>query len=87
MAENSAQSIPVKIHPLTVRLFHWVDAIAMILTIKSGWRIYSASPLFSFRVPAKLGFKNPKHIMAMQVTNDYPGGYWEDQGYNWFSGS
>ncbi len=39
------------------------------------------------RVPTKLGFKNPKHIMAISVTNDYPGGYWEDQGYNWFSGS
>jgi DMSO/TMAO reductase YedYZ molybdopterin-dependent catalytic subunit len=39
------------------------------------------------RVPTKLGFKNPKHIMAMFVTNDYPGGYWEDKGYNWFSGS
>jgi DMSO/TMAO reductase YedYZ molybdopterin-dependent catalytic subunit len=39
------------------------------------------------RVPTKLGFKNPKHIMSMFVTNDYPGGYWEDQGYNWFSGS
>jgi DMSO/TMAO reductase YedYZ molybdopterin-dependent catalytic subunit len=39
------------------------------------------------RVPTKLGFKNPKHIMEMFVTNDYPGGYWEDQGYNWFSGS
>jgi DMSO/TMAO reductase YedYZ molybdopterin-dependent catalytic subunit len=39
------------------------------------------------RVPTKLGFKNPKHIMAMYVTNDYPGGFWEDQGYNWFSGS
>ena len=39
------------------------------------------------RVPTKLGFKNPKHIMAMFVTNTYPGGYWEDQGYNWFSGS
>ena len=39
------------------------------------------------RVPTKLGFKNPKHIMSMYVTNDYPGGYWEDQGYNWFSGS
>jgi DMSO/TMAO reductase YedYZ molybdopterin-dependent catalytic subunit len=38
-------------------------------------------------VPTKLGFKNPKHIMALFVTNDYPGGYWEDQGYNWFSGS
>jgi len=25
--------------------------------------------------------------MAMYVTSDYPGGFWEDQGYNWFSGS
>jgi DMSO/TMAO reductase YedYZ molybdopterin-dependent catalytic subunit len=39
------------------------------------------------RVPTKLGFKNPKHIAALFVTNDHPGGYWEDQGYNWFSGS
>jgi DMSO/TMAO reductase YedYZ molybdopterin-dependent catalytic subunit len=38
------------------------------------------------RVPTKLGFKNPKHIVEIFVTNDYPGGYWEDQGYNWFSG-
>ena len=39
------------------------------------------------RIPTKLGFKNPKHITAMFVTNEYPGGYWEDKGYNWFSGS
>jgi len=39
------------------------------------------------RIPTKLGFKNPKYISAITVTNDYPGGYWEDQGYNWFSGS
>ena len=39
------------------------------------------------RVPTKLGFKNPKHIMSIFVTNDYPGGWWEDQGYNWYSGS
>jgi len=39
------------------------------------------------RIPTKLGFKNPKHIVAIFVTNDDPGGYWEDQGYNWFSGS
>jgi DMSO/TMAO reductase YedYZ molybdopterin-dependent catalytic subunit len=38
------------------------------------------------RVPTKLGFKNPKHIAAVFVTNTNPGGYWEDQGYNWFSG-
>ena len=39
------------------------------------------------RMPTKLGYKNPKHIMEMFVTNTYPGGYWSDQGYNWFGGS
>lgn len=39
------------------------------------------------RMPTKLGYKNPKHIRAIFVTNTYPGGYWEDQGYNWFGGS
>lgn len=38
------------------------------------------------RIPTKLGFKNPKYLTAMEVTNVYPGGYWEDQGYDWFSG-
>jgi DMSO/TMAO reductase YedYZ molybdopterin-dependent catalytic subunit len=39
------------------------------------------------RIPTKLGFKNPKYVMEMAVTDKYLGGYWEDQGYNWFSGS
>jgi len=39
------------------------------------------------RMPTKLGYKNPKHIQAIYVTNTFPGGYWEDQGYNWFGGS
>ncbi len=39
------------------------------------------------RMPTKLGYKNPKHIQAIFVTNTYTGGYWEDQGYNWFGGS
>lgn len=38
------------------------------------------------RIPTKLGYKNPKHINAIYVTNVNPGGYWEDQGYNWFGG-
>ena len=38
------------------------------------------------RIPTKLGFKNPKYVIAMHVTNKNLGGYWEDQGYNWFSG-
>lgn len=39
------------------------------------------------RMPTKLGYKNPKHIVAITVTNEYRGGYWENQGYNWFGGS
>ncbi|MDP9900546.1 molybdopterin-binding protein [Variovorax ginsengisoli] len=39
------------------------------------------------RMPTKLGYKNPKHIQAVFVSNTYSGGYWEDQGYNWFGGS
>jgi DMSO/TMAO reductase YedYZ molybdopterin-dependent catalytic subunit len=38
------------------------------------------------RMPTKLGFKQPKYVVAMRVTNEDRGGYWEDQGYNWFSG-
>jgi DMSO/TMAO reductase YedYZ molybdopterin-dependent catalytic subunit len=39
------------------------------------------------RMPTKLGYKNPKHIKAIYVTNTFSGGYWENQGYNWFGGS
>jgi DMSO/TMAO reductase YedYZ molybdopterin-dependent catalytic subunit len=38
------------------------------------------------RTAVKLGFKNPKWIIAIEVTNTYRGGYWEDRGFNWFSG-
>jgi DMSO/TMAO reductase YedYZ molybdopterin-dependent catalytic subunit len=38
------------------------------------------------KMTTKLGFKQPKFITSIQVTNDYPGGYWEDLGYNWFAG-
>ena len=55
---------------------------------------YGGAPLppeygapMKLRMPTKLGYKNPKYIAAISVTNVYPGGYWEDQGYNWFGGS
>lgn len=38
------------------------------------------------RVPTRLGFKNPKYVVAMDIGNDHQGGYWEDQGYNDYSG-
>jgi DMSO/TMAO reductase YedYZ molybdopterin-dependent catalytic subunit len=39
------------------------------------------------RIPTKLGFKNPKYVVELAVINNWNPGYWEDQGYNWFSGS
>ena len=37
------------VHPRWVRITHWVNAIAMLVMIGSGWEIYNASPLFDFR--------------------------------------
>jgi thiosulfate reductase cytochrome b subunit len=37
------------IQPAWVRTVHWINAVAMILMIMSGWQIYNASPLFNFR--------------------------------------
>src|SRR3984885_5482947 len=36
------------IHPLWVRITHWVNALAIVMMIGSGWQIYDASPLFRF---------------------------------------
>src|SRR5258706_14289965 len=44
----------VRIHPLVVRVIHWVNALAVLIMVASGWRIYNASPLFDFKFPADL---------------------------------
>jgi thiosulfate reductase cytochrome b subunit len=36
------------IHPLPVRITHWINAFAMLCMITSGWKIYNASPIFDF---------------------------------------
>jgi thiosulfate reductase cytochrome b subunit len=36
------------VHPLWVRVTHWINALAMLVMIGSGWQIYDASPLFTF---------------------------------------
>ena len=64
------------LHPQTFLTFKISDEI---LAPKFGY------PL-KLRVATKLGFKNPKWITAMYVTNRFPGGFWEDRGYNWFAG-
>ena len=42
------------IHPLYVRLTHWINAVAMVVMIASGWEIYNASPLFPFVFPKSI---------------------------------
>jgi DMSO/TMAO reductase YedYZ molybdopterin-dependent catalytic subunit len=68
--------MPTALHPQTQ------------MTLKFDGKILP--PQYGFptriRIPTKLGFKNPKHVMELNVSNKYLGGYWANQGYNWFSG-
>jgi thiosulfate reductase cytochrome b subunit len=41
----------VQKHALVVRVAHWLQALAILIMIGSGWRIYNASPIFPFRFP------------------------------------
>jgi thiosulfate reductase cytochrome b subunit len=42
------------IHPLYVRITHWINALALLIMIGSGWQIYNASPLFAFTFPSSV---------------------------------
>src|SRR5262245_12358409 len=45
---------PAVIHPRWVRVTHWINALAVLVMIGSGWEIYNASPLFAFRFPSEI---------------------------------
>ncbi len=57
---NTASTMPTAnsaegtIHPVWLRIAHWVNAFAVLILVTSGWRIYNASPLFDFRIPKDL---------------------------------
>jgi len=54
-ANHSAQRAGGKIiQPAWVRIVHWINAVAIILMIMSGWQIYNASPLFGFTFSSSL---------------------------------
>jgi DMSO/TMAO reductase YedYZ molybdopterin-dependent catalytic subunit len=74
---TSPIDMPTALHPQTQMTFKFADEI---LPRAYGYPM-------KIRIPTKLGFKNPKYVVSMEVTNDYKGGYWEDMGYNSFSGS
>ena len=69
--------MPSALHPQTIMAVKFADEI---IPARYGYP-------FKVRIPTKLGFKNPKWVTTIFVTNRFPGGFWEDRGYNWFSGS
>jgi DMSO/TMAO reductase YedYZ molybdopterin-dependent catalytic subunit len=77
-AEGYSNTIdmPTALHPQTQMTFKFADET---LPVKYGFPM-------KIRIPTKLGFKNPKPVTALYVTDKDVGGYWENQGYNWFSG-
>ncbi len=68
--------MPSALHPQTIMAFQLADET---LPTENGFP-------FKIRAPTKLGFKNPKFVTALYVTNREPRGFWTDRGYNWFSG-
>jgi len=77
-AEGYSNTIdmPTALHPQTQMTFKFDNEVLP--------RAYGFP--MKIRMPTKLGFKNPKYVVEMAVLNHDNGGYWEDQGYNWFSG-
>ncbi|MDR0202977.1 MAG: cytochrome b/b6 domain-containing protein [Delftia acidovorans] len=43
-----------RIHPLWLRLTHWLNALAVVILVTSGWRIYNAAPFFDFSFPGSI---------------------------------
>src|SRR3954467_9375795 len=48
----TTESAPI--HPVWMRTNHWLNALAVLVLVTSGWRIYNAAPFFPFEIPAGL---------------------------------
>ncbi len=46
------------IHPVWVRVTHWINALAILMMIGSGWQVYNAAPLFGFNFPKSIALGN-----------------------------
>ena len=60
MTAETMTTMPAEatIHPVWVRVCHWINAIAILVMIGSGWQIYDASPLFNFTFPRQIALGN-----------------------------
>jgi DMSO/TMAO reductase YedYZ molybdopterin-dependent catalytic subunit len=72
----TSYDMPSALHPQTLLCY---EAYGKPLTISHGAPVRIV-------MPTKLGYKSAKWVDNIIVTNEKPGGYWEDQGYDWFAG-
>ena len=54
MHSEPATTDRTPIHPVWMRIAHWLNALAVLVLVTSGWRIYNAAPFFPFEIPAAL---------------------------------
>jgi len=73
---STSIDMPSALHPQTLLALDFKDQ-----PLAPQW----GAPL-RLRIPTKLGFKSAKNLQSIEVTNKFPGGYWENQGYDWFAG-
>jgi DMSO/TMAO reductase YedYZ molybdopterin-dependent catalytic subunit len=73
---STSIDMPSALHPQTLLALDFVGQ-----PLAPQW----GAPL-RLRIPTKLGFKSAKNLQSIDVTNKFPGGYWENQGYDWFAG-
>jgi len=51
MSNPSTPPRSAPIHPAWMRISHWLNALAVLVLVTSGWRIYNAAPFFPFEIP------------------------------------
>ena len=51
---NVTARTALPVHPLWLRTTHWLNALAVLVMVASGWRIYNAAPIWPFRLPSEL---------------------------------
>jgi len=72
----TAYDMPSALHPQTLLCY---EAYGKPLSLEHGAPVRIV-------MPTKLGYKSAKWVNKLVVTNEKLGGYWEDQGYDWFAG-
>lgn len=48
---DETSSPMTRVHPRWLRIMHWINAVAIVLMVMSGWRIYNADPFLGFAIP------------------------------------